>query len=128
AADALMVRGQCLRLAGDIDGSLAAYRRALDNHRAVLGDDNRRTATAENNLALGLLHAGRYPDAQQHFGRALATLDRLGAGDGDAAASILNNLAALALFRGELGQAEAHFARALAVRERLGPDSAAMAG
>ena len=128
AADALMVRGQCLRLTGDMEGSLAAYRQALERHHAVLGARNRRTASAENNLALGLLHAGRYPEAEQHFTSALEILETLGEVESDAAASMLNNLAALSLFRGELHAAEAHFARAIAVREAIGAESAAMAG
>lgn len=62
-----LVRGQCLRMAGDTDGSLAAYRRAVDLHIDTLGENDRRSATALNNLALGEMYAGRYEDASGHF-------------------------------------------------------------
>src|SRR5690606_15808543 len=85
-------------------------------------------ASAENNLGLALLHAGRYGEAEQHFARALSILEATGHARSDHGANLLNNLAALALYRGDLPRAEAFFARALEARQALGGESAAMSG
>ena len=121
-----LVRGQCLRMAGDTDGSLAAYRRAVDLHIDTLGENDRRSAIALNNLALGEMYAGRYEDASGHFERALKAFESVGLGSSDHVASLLNNLAALSLIQGRLGEAASYFDRAIRLRQTQGGESAAM--
>src|SRR5690606_27921013 len=121
-----LVRGQCLRMTGDAEGSLAAYRRAVDLHLRTLGENDRRSATALNNLALGELYAGQYDDATGHFERALKAFEASGLGESDHVASLLNNLAALSLIQGRLGEAASYFERAIRLRETQGGESAAM--
>ena len=124
--EAELVRGQCLRMAGDSDGSLAAYRRAVDLHIQTLGENDRRSATALNNLALGELYAGEYDNATGHFERALRAFEASGLNESDHVASLLNNLAALSLIQGRLGEAASYFDRAIRLRDTQGGESAAM--
>lgn len=125
-ADLLSLQGQCLRQLGKVPDSLRAYQDALELRRAVDGDNTRRTASAQNNLALAYLQAGRSGEALEYLEAALRTFDASGYGQSSHAASTLNNLAALALSMGQLERAQAHFDRALAVRRTVSGDSAAL--
>jgi tetratricopeptide (TPR) repeat protein len=125
-SDLLGLQGQCLRLLGKVPDSLRAYEEALDLRRAVDGNSTRRTASAENNLALAYLQAGRSAEALAHLEIALEIFDLSGYSKSSHAANTLNNLAALALSMGQLERAMAHFDRALAVRRLVSGDSAAL--
>jgi eukaryotic-like serine/threonine-protein kinase len=125
-SDLLGLQGQCLRLQGKVAESIAAYVDSLALRRAVDGGLDRRTATAENNLALAYLHAGRTAPAREHLREALRIFEASGYGQSSHAANALNNLAALAFSAGELGEAQQHFARALAVRRASSGESAAL--
>ncbi len=125
-ADLLSLQGQCLRLTGKVTDALRAYEEALDLRRAVDGDTTRRTATAQNNLALAYLQAGRNEDVLHHLEAALQTFDASGYAQSSHAANALSNLAALALSMGQLERAQTYFDRALAVRRSVSGDSAAL--
>jgi tetratricopeptide (TPR) repeat protein/predicted Ser/Thr protein kinase len=124
-ADALSVRGQCLRQAGRTDEAIAAYQDALRLRIDVSGPEARETATTWNNLGLAYYFAARLDQAREPLERALALYDAKGQGRSLDAGNILNNLAALNYQLGRLDEAEAYFERALAVQREAGLNSAA---
>ena len=76
------------------------------------------TADLEN--ALGMLHndQGRYEEALEHYGRALAMRRKVLGEEHPDVASSLNNLAGVYISQGRYDEALEHYGRALAMRRK----------
>lgn len=126
-ADALSVRAQCLRLKGDLAGSLRTYREVISLQQAASGARSRQSAAAISNLATAQMQSGAREEARQGFEATLAIYRELGLLHLAAAATTLSNLAALNLVEGELDKAQSYFEQALDALQRSQGESAALA-
>lgn len=125
--DALSVQGQCLRLKGQAEASLAAYREAVAVDSAVNGAHSRETANAISNLAVALQQLGQREEAREQAQAALVLYRELDLMHLSSAATTLGNLAALNFQDGDLSVAQSQFAEAIASFEANEGESAALA-
>ncbi|MCC6217159.1 MAG: tetratricopeptide repeat protein [Polyangiaceae bacterium] len=121
ASDALRELGIALEAAGQADGALDAYSRALE--RAETAEDARRTANAATSLAGYYDAHGARPEARELYLRALAL--QVSVDDRRARAATLGNLGGLEALMGRPGDAREHLEEALALARALGADDVA---
>lgn len=125
--EGLFVRGQLERARGDLEGSIATYRRAIEERTALSGRVHRETANLVNSLAISLTAAQRIDEALAAHREALAILDELGRGEDLEALVMLANTGALALRSGHVREAEEILGKAFRRQRAAGGDSAAVA-
>ncbi len=105
-----------------------AYRAATASYREALALRNNDEAGL-NNLALALLSAGDYAEAEPLLQRALTISEKTLGPEHPETAAGLNNLAGLYIGQGRYAEAEPLLQRVLAIREKaLGPENPTTAG
>ena len=109
--------GALYRRAGRYPESLAAFRRALEETAAWLGEDCAQYAALLNNMAGTCRLAGDHPRAVRLFSAAAESCRRRG--QGAACAGVLNNLALACREMGRTAEAAAALEEALALLEDL---------
>jgi len=125
--EGLFVHALLQRNRGDLDGSLATYRKAIAERVAFSGEVHRETAILYNSLAITLTGANRLDEALDAYHKTLAIYEKLGLADELDALVILGNTGTLAFRTGRLHEAEKVLKTAIdKQRERAG-DSAAVA-
>jgi serine/threonine protein kinase/tetratricopeptide (TPR) repeat protein len=92
---------------GRADLALPHAQNALEQRRAVLGDEHPDTVVTMNNLAIVLRSFGRFGEAESLFKRALDTCHRVLPPDHDHTLSVLNNYSTLLMALGRWSEAEA---------------------
>lgn len=102
----------------------AFYEDAITDFEALGTRETKETAAQlRNNLAMSYKGMGKYALAEQHYLRALDTLEANHGRDSEAVATLFNNLGGLYYVAGFPDQAKDMFTDALAVREKvLGAD------
>jgi len=113
----LLCLGNYLRMIVDLDGTLAAYERALAIGEATYGPDHPNIATAVNNLGIALHDKGDFDGAQAAYQRALAIDEAAYGPYHPTIARDVNNLGNVLQDKGDLDGAQAAFERALAMDE-----------
>ncbi len=112
-----------LREIGLLERGLAPQREALRIWREALGDGDRHTLSAINNLGVHLHAMGKFAEAEPLLRDAVAGYRRLLGDDHDETLSSIASLAAVLSSRNELSQAEVLQREVLETRvRRLGPD------
>lgn len=110
-----MVEASLAREAGDYLGAVERARRRLALTEQSHGQLDRRTAKAREHLAIELVFAGGYDEAEGHLEDAREALERrVGANHPDLAPA-WDGVAALAMQRGRYSEAVAAFERSLAI-------------
>jgi non-specific serine/threonine protein kinase/serine/threonine-protein kinase len=104
-----------LRQQGKVAESGPYYRKALDNARALYGEDNTTTIMARSNHAFWLLDDGQADLAAAEQRAALANAERILGGKHEVTAEILRGLAEAEIALGQRTQARAHAERARAI-------------
>ncbi len=125
--EGLLVRGQLERTRGDLEGSIATYRQALDGRITLSGRVHRETANLFNSLAITLTAANRIDEALAAHRQALGILEALGRGEDLEALVIRANTGALALRHGRRREAEEILGEMVRRQKAAGGESASLA-
>lgn len=125
--EGMFVRGLLERARGNLEGSIATYRRAIAERTALSGRVQRETANLYNSLAITLTAANRIDEALAAHREALAILNELGRGEELEALVMVGNTGTLALRSGRLREAEPLLETAFRKQRAAGGDSAAVA-
>lgn len=113
-----------LDFSGREEESVSFYEDAITDFEALDTKDSKEIAAQlRNNLAMTYKGLGKFALAEQHYLRALETLEANHGRNSEAVATLFNNLGGLYYVAGFPDQAKDMFADALAVRQNvLGPD------
>jgi len=123
----LMNDGAAQNQAGDLRAAESSYRHALRSAEAARAETG--IALASNALAALCDELGKSAEADGHYRRALALVEKLTGKNSTAYASVLGNMAAHDLDLVRNSQAETLLRQALAIYDRTtGPDDPAAAG
>ena len=96
------------------------YEEAITDFEALAAPENLEVAAQlRNNLAMSYKGMGKFALAEQHYLRALETLEAKHGRDSEAVATVFNNLGGLYYVAGFPDQAKEMFADALAVRVKI---------
>jgi tetratricopeptide (TPR) repeat protein len=121
--DIEVVRARLFSTLGAFELAEARLAAALVVARRVLADDDQCVLSIHNMRGVTAKYAGRFDDAEAHYGRMRAALDVEPVADKDALAGLLHNLGGLAHSRGHIAEGLAHARRGLQLRiEAVGPD------
>lgn len=112
-----------LSILGSFDLAEARLAAALVTASRVLADDDRSVLSIHNMRGVTAKYAGRFDEAEAHYGRIRAILEARPVTDADALASVLHNLGGLDHSRGRVAEGLALAERGLRLRiEAVGPD------
>jgi predicted Ser/Thr protein kinase len=125
--EGLLVRARLQRARGDIDGAIAATRKAVIERIALSGHDHRETAILYNSLAISLTAANRLDQALAAYHETSGIYRAIGLGDGIDAQIIVANTGTLELRTGHLKEAEVLLKSSVERERSLAGDSAAVA-
>jgi tetratricopeptide (TPR) repeat protein/tRNA A-37 threonylcarbamoyl transferase component Bud32 len=102
----LLLKGILQRESGDVEGAIAAYRKAITERAALSGHDHRETAFLYNSLAISYKTLHRYAEALEASRESVAIFAAVGeAGTADGLV-VLGNFGTAALLMGRLSDAE----------------------
>jgi len=124
--DSRLVEAQLLREA-DAERAAALLERALAEHLAMHGRDNRQAGVFYNNLGVARQGLGDLEGAGKAFETARGIWRQTGLVETPDALNTANNLAAIEALSGRPGRAEPLFAEAVAIRRELFGNSGATA-
>jgi hypothetical protein len=125
--EGLGTRARLQRTQGDVEGSIATIRDAIEQRIALSGHDNRETAVLFNSLAITLGTVGKVSEALKAYYETTAIYRALGLGDGIDAQIIVANTGTLEMRAGHLREAESLLKSSVARERALAGDSAAVA-
>ncbi len=125
--EGLFVRGLLERARGDLEGSIATYRQAIEERTSLAGRAHRETANLYNSLAITLTAANRLDEALAAHREALAILGELGRDEDLDALVMLGNTGTLAMRNGRLREAREILGTAWRKQRQAAGDSAAVA-
>ncbi len=111
----LSVLAKTRRWRGDVEGSIAAHRRAYDISLAAFGPAYKSTLSHQNNLALALADSGQTGEALALLNRLADQYRRLGSGKQRDVGETLQNLATVQLRAGQPAAALRSIDRAQAI-------------
>ena len=117
--DSQAVRAQVLRGMGQVNQALAIQQAVIDERLALLGEPDEALADAWNNLAITLMAAFRFDEAQQMSDKALAVQQALGIEHSSNAIALLGTRASILTAQGRHDQAESTYRTLLDLRSRL---------
>lgn len=117
-AECLNKHGTASYHAGDMDGAVMSFERALKLLERLKGEVDPDVATGLNNLALLHYARGDFAAAEPLYRRALTIDEQLLGEDAPGVATDLNNLALLYKKQGRYQDAEPLLKRALAIKEK----------
>jgi len=121
-ADVLTNLATLLDFNGREEESLPVYEEAITGHEALGGENEEVAAQLRNNVAMTYKGMGKFALAEQHYLRALETLENKRGRSSESVACVFNNLGSLYYAAGFPDQAKEMFEDGLSIRrEVLGP-------
>jgi len=125
--EALGIRAKLQRQQGDLPGSIAASRKAIEARIAYTGRNHRETAILYNSLAISLTANNQLEGALAAYRQALDIYRAVNLGDDLDAQVVLANIGSLDFRIGRLNEAQNVLSAAIARERALAGDSAAVA-
>lgn len=125
--EGLGTRALLQRLTGDIGGSIATSRAAIEQREALSGHNHRETANLYNSLAISLTAMNRIQEALAAYRETMRIYQAIGLGDVLDTQIIAANVGMLELRTGDLRAAETSLKQAIDGEQQLSGPSAALA-